>query len=38
MLAPFPGRQPHVAAGLPRDFVAEAPQPFGKIRPRNIPR
>jgi hypothetical protein len=36
MLATLLGRQPQVTAGLPRDFVAEPAQPFGKIHSRNI--
>ena len=38
MLAALSGRQPQMAARLPCDFVAQAPQPFGKIRSRNISR
>ncbi len=38
MLPALSGRQPQMAAGLPRDFVAQAPQPFGKIRSRNVSR
>ena len=38
MLAALPGRQPQVTASLPRDFVAQAPQPFSKVRSRNISR
>jgi hypothetical protein len=38
MLAALSGRQPQMATRLPCDFVAQAPQPFGKIRSRNISR
>ena len=33
MLAALPDRQPQVTARLPRDFVAQAPQPFSKVAP-----
>jgi hypothetical protein len=36
MLAALSGRQPQMATRLPCDFVAQAPQPVGKIRSRSI--
>ena len=38
VLTVLPGRQPQMAAGLPRDFVAYTAQPFSKVRSRNISR
>ena len=36
MLAAFPGRQPQVTAGLPRDFVAEAPAVWQDPLPKRL--
>jgi hypothetical protein len=38
MLTALGGRQPQMATRLPCDFVAHAPQSFGKIRSRNVSR